>query len=205
VNNADVHIYAIDSFSSDRKAVRGPSDMPEPDALAYLAQRLSDQHRGCLSTAYWRARARGILDEARRRSGAACTHRTARGRGLIVTALRLEAAALFEVAVLPQFDDFEGIGEQFAAVEHPSLAAAMREAGRQAEAWVQMDSEKVRREQDRGPLVGFEFDVSARLASPLLAGGAAERMGPADEPTPHAPRRGCSGRRTGPQPSLPAA
>lgn len=203
--NADLHIYAIDSFSSDRKAVRGPSEMAEDDAVAYLAQRLSDQHRGGLSPAYWRARAKRILDEARRRSGAACIHRTARGRGLIVTASPLEAAALFEVAVLPRFDDCEEIGEQFAAVELPSLAAAMREAGRQAEAWLQMDCEKVRLEHDRGPLVGFEFEVSARLAAPLLPGAGAGAAPAGGGPTTHAPRRGCSARRAGPQPSLPAA
>ena len=157
MNDADLHTFAIDTFSSDRKAVRGPSEMPKTDAVAYVAQRIADQHRAALSTAYWRARARDVLEEAQRQPGVACIHRTARGRGLIVTAEPLGTAAVFEVTVLPQFDDFEGVGEQFAVVEHANLAAAMREAGRQAEAWLQMDCEKVRREQERGPLVGFEL------------------------------------------------
>lgn len=204
MNGADLYTFAIDTFSSDCKAVRGPSEMAETDALAYVAQRLADQHRAALSTAYWRARPRDVLEEAQLQPGVACIHRTARGRGLIVTAEPLETAALFEVAVVPRFEDFEGAGEQFASVERPSLAAAMREAGGQAEAWLQMDCEKVRREDDRGPLVGFEFEVSARLAAQLLPGNAG-RSPTGAEPTLHAPRRGCSGRRAGPQPSLPAA
>jgi hypothetical protein len=204
MNHAALRTFAIDTFSSDRKAVPGPSEMAETDAVSYVAQRLADQHRAALSTAYWRARARDVLEDAKRQPGVACIHRTSRGRGLIVTAEPLEAAALFEVAVLPRFDDFEGAGEQFASVERPSLAAAMREAGRQAEAWLQMDCEKVRREDERGPLVGFEFEVSARLAAPLLPGNA-EHSATRSESALHAPRRGCSGRRAGPQPSLPAA
>jgi len=46
----------------------------------------------------------------------------------------------------------------------------MREAGLRAESWSQLDSEEVRIKQERGPLVGFQAEVTARLTTPLLPG-----------------------------------
>jgi hypothetical protein len=189
MNDTDTHTFAIDSFSPDRKAVRGPRDLLDRDALDYLAQRLSDQHRGGLTPTYWRTRARGILEDACRQPGAACIHRVARGRGVIVTAEPLESAAVYEVRVFPLFDDFEGVGEQCAAYDHPLLAVAMREAGQGAEVWAEAKSEEVRVERERGPLVGFEAEVTARLRTPLLPGRSAE--GRTAGEAPHAPREGC--------------
>src|SRR5215203_2501991 len=104
VNPFDSHTFAIDSFSPDRKAVRGPRELPEDNALDYLAQRLADQHRGGLTPIYWRTRAGAILDGARGKPGAACLHRVARGRGIIVTAEPVDSAAVFEVRVFPLFE-----------------------------------------------------------------------------------------------------
>lgn len=189
MTDPETHTYAIDTFSPDCRSVRGPRDLPEADALDYLAQRLSDQHRGGLAPIYWRTRAGAILEEARQKAAVACIHRVARGRGVIVTAEPVESAAVYEVRVFPLFEDDGGGGELCAAFDHPRLALAMREAGLRAEAWTRVDSEKVRLEQERGPLVGFEAEVSARLRAPLLPGRSAE-AGSAEE-TSHAPRRGC--------------
>lgn len=189
MNDTETHTFAIDSFSPDRNAVRGPRDLLERDALDYLAQRLSDQHRGGLTPTYWRTKARGILEEAGQQAGAASIHRVARGRGVIVTAEPHESAAVYEVRVFPLFDDLEGAGEQCAAHDHPLLAVAMREAGHRAEVWAQAKSEEGRVEQERGPLVGFEAEVTARLTTPLLPGRLAESSTPGE--ATHAPRRGC--------------
>lgn len=183
------HTFAIDSFSPDRRNVRGPGDLPEADALDYLAQRLSDQHRGGLTPVYWRTRAGAILEEARQKSGAACIHRVARGRGVIVTAEPVESAAVYEVRVFPLFEDDGDAGELCAAFDHPRLGVAMREAGLRAEAWTRLDSEKVRLEQERGFLVGFEAQVTARLTAPLLPGRSA--VVSSAEEAGHAPRGGC--------------
>lgn len=194
MNDTHTHIYAIDTFSPCRKTVRGPSELPEDEALNYLAQRLADQHRGGLAPAYWRTRARGILEEARQQPGAACIHRVARGRGVVVTAEPADAAAVYEVRVFPLFDDEGGAGELCAAYDHPRLALAMREAGVRAEAWARMDSEEVRFAQERGPLLGFQAEVTARLKAPLLPGRGAMHPDEAVVEAAHAPRRGCAGK-----------
>lgn len=205
MNHTDTHTFAIDSFSPDRKAVPGPSDLPQDDALDYLAQRLADQHRGGLTPTYWRTRARGILEEAGQQPGAACIHRVARGRGVIVTAEPLDSAAVYEVSTFPLFDDDGGPGERCAAYDHPRLAVAMREAGLRAEVWARMDSEEVRLGQDRGPLVGFTVEVTARLIAPLLPGISAACGTEAVEEAVYAPRRGCSGVRGASMPASQAA
>jgi hypothetical protein len=192
VNHTDTHTFAIDSFSPGRKAVAGPRDLPEDDALDYLAQRLADQHRGGLAPTYWRTRARGILEEASQQPGAACIHRVARGRGVIVTAEPLDSAATYEVRTFPLFEDDGGPGERCAAYDHPRLAVAMREAGLRAEIWARQDSEELRLEQGRGPLVGFSVEVTARLTGPLLPGRSASPPSEAVEEAAYAPRRGCS-------------
>lgn len=206
MNDTDTHIYSIDTFSPGRRAVRGPGELPEDDALDYLAQRLADQHRGGLAPAYWRTRARGILEEARQQPGVACIQRVARGRGVVVTAEPADSAAVYEVRVFPLFDD-EGddAGELCAAYDHPRLALAMREAGVRAEAWARMDSEEVRFAQERGPLVGFEVQVTARLKAPLLPGRAAIPSDEAVGEASYAPRRGCPGKRGASLPETPAA
>lgn len=189
---ADTYTYAIDSFSADRKAVPGPRDLLEDQALDYLAQRLADQHRGGLTPTYWRARAGGILDEACHQAGVACIHRIDRGRGVIVTAEAVESAAVYLVKTFPLFDDDSAPGEQCAGYEHSRLPVAMREAGLRAEAWIRMDSEEVRRERERGPIVGFTVQVTAELIAPLLPG--CSPVLPADarsKTVGYAPPRGC--------------
>jgi hypothetical protein len=189
----DTYTYAIDSFSADRRAVRGPRDLLEDRALDYLAQRLADQHRGGLTPTYWRARAGGILEEACQQASVACIHRIDRGRGVIVTAEAVESAAVYRVQTFPLFDDDGAPGEQCAGYEHPRLPEAMREAGLRAEAWIRMDSEEVRLERERGPLVGFTVQVTAELIAPLLPGG--DPVLPVDaleDGGLYAPHRGCS-------------
>jgi hypothetical protein len=190
VNDAETraNTYAIDSFSPDRKSVRGPSDLPQDDALDYLAQRLADQHRGGLTPVYWRTRAASILEEAAQKPHAACIHRVSRGRGVIVTAEPVTSAAVYEVRIFPVFDDDGGPGELCAAFDHPRLTIAMREAGLRAEAWTRVDSEEVRVQQERGPLIGFDAEVTARLTVPLLPSRSAEAA-TAEVPA-HAPRGG---------------
>lgn len=205
MNDTDTHIYAVDTFSPCRNAVRGPRELLEDEALDYLAQRLADQHRGGLAPAYWRTRARGILEEARQQPGAACIHRVARGRGVVVTAEPAESAAVYEVRVFPLFEDQGEAGEICAAYDHSRLAVAMREAGLRAEAWARMDCEEVRLAQERGPLVGFEAEVTARLKAPLLPGGSAVPSGEAVGESGYAPRRGCAGERDTSLPGTPAA
>jgi hypothetical protein len=185
------HTYSIDTFSADRKAVPGPRHLADEDALAYLAQRMGDQHRGGLAPAYWEKRAGILLEEAARGPGVACIHPVARGRGLIVTAEPALAAALWKVEVFPLFEDDGDVGELCAAYDHPRLAVAMQEAGLRAEAWARIDSEEVRREDERGPLVGFEAQVTAHLAAPLLPGATAEAREALGERA-FAPRRGCT-------------
>lgn len=165
----DTYLYAVDTFSAGSRPVHGPREMRPKDALAYLAQRLADQHPGCLSPAYWTNRAAAILADSAERAGVACTWRVARGRGVIVTAEPLPSAAAFEVRVFPLFEDEESTEEVIACFEHPRLVTAMREAGIRAEAWMRIDCEEVRLAQERAPLVGFEAEITARLSSPLPA------------------------------------
>lgn len=203
MNGADFNTFTIDSFSSDRKSVRGPRDLPEDDALDYLAQRLADQHRGGLTPVYWRTRAGSILEEAAQKAHAACIHRVSRGRGVIVTAEPVTSTAVYEVRIFPVFDDDGGPGELCAAFDHPRLTIAMREAGLRAEVWTRVDSEEVRVEQERGPLVGFDAEVTARLTVPLLPSRSAEAS--TAEMSPHAPPRGCAEGAVTTPPSAPAA
>jgi hypothetical protein len=202
--STDTHIYSIDTFSGDRRTVPGPQELSEDDALAYLAQRMADQDRGGLSPAYWLRRARTVLEDAARGPGVACIHRVARGRGVIVTAVAVDSAAAFEVHLFPLFDDDGEAGEICAAFAHPRLAEALREAGIRAEAWVRIDAAAVVAEQERGALVGFEAEITARLMAPLLpatAAGSAE----ASREASHAPLRGCAGGRDRAAPGAPAA
>lgn len=205
MNDTDTHIYAIDTFSPCRKTVRGPRELSEDDALDYLAQRMADQHRGALTPAYWRARAKVILDEARQQPGAACIHRIARGRGVVVTAEPADSAAVYEVRVFPLFEDEGDAGELCGAYDHPRLAVAMREAGLRAEAWARMDCEEVRFAQERGPLVGFHAEVTARLKAPLLPGSAAMPSHEAVGEVGYAPLQGCAGERGASLSGTPAA
>lgn len=203
MSDTDDHLYAIDSFSADRKFVYGPRELREEDALAYLAQRLADQHRGGLSATFWNTRARRILEEASSKAGAACIERVARGRGVIVTAEAVTSAAVFEVRVFPRFEDEDSTEELIAAFEHPRLAVAMREAGARAESWVRIECEEFRVVQERAPLVGFEAEITARLATPLLPGRALTEAPEPDGETSHAPP-GCGVEREG-TPISPAA
>jgi hypothetical protein len=187
MSDTDDHLYAIDSFSADRKLVYGPRELRQEDALAYLAQRLADQHRGSMSATYWTARARGILEEATNQPGVACIERVARGRGAIGTAAPVASAAAFEVRVFPLFEDEDGTEELIAAFEHPRLAVAMREAGVRADAWARIECEELRVAQERAPLVGFEAVITARLSTPLLPGRALTRPPEPDRETSHAP------------------
>lgn len=186
------HIYSIATFSTDQKAVAGPGDLREEDALTYLTQRMADQHRGGLTPTYWREQARSVLDRARDQAGAACIHRVARGRGVIVTAELPSPAAMYEVRVLPLYADDGEAGELCAAFDHPRLAVAMREAGARAESWMRGEAIQCQKDEERrGELVGFEAEITARLASPLLPGHAESGRGDADRGESYAPRRGC--------------
>lgn len=188
MNDSDTYLYAIDSFSASRKTVYGPRELREEDALAYLAQRLADQHGGALSPTYWTNRAREILEDSAHRPGVACIERVARGRGVIVTAEALSTAALFEVRVFPVFEEEDRSEELIAAFDHPRLSVAMREAGIRAEAWARIASEEAPIAQERGPLVGLEAEITARLSTPLLPGrSATERE--TDRERSHASRR----------------
>lgn len=194
MSDTDDHLYAIDSFSADRKIVYGPRELREEDALAYLAQRLADQHRGGLGATYWTTRARGILEEAANKPGVACIERVARGRGAIVTAEPVTSAAVFEVRVFPLFEDEDSTEELIAAFEHPRLPVAMREAGVRADSWVRIECEEMRVVQERAPLVGFEVEITARLSTPLQPGRALAEPREPDGETSHAPP-GCGARR----------
>lgn len=187
MSDTDTHLYAIDSFSADRKIVYGPRELREEDALAYLAQRLADQHRGGLSATYWTNRARGILEEAANKPGVSRVERVARGRGAIVTAEPVTSAAVFEVRVFPLFEDEDSTEELIAAFEHPRLPVAMREAGARAESWVRIECEELRVVQERAPLVGFEAEIIARLSTPLLSGRALAEAREPDGEASHAP------------------
>ena len=205
MNDTDAHLYDIDTFSAGQAVVRGPRELAEPDALAYLAQRMADQHAGALAPSYWQKRAQALLEEASERPGASCSHRIARGRGVILAAEPVKSSAVFEVRVFPLFDDDGEAGELCAAWDHPRLAVAMREAGVRAESWMRVESEAVRAEQERGELVGFEAQVTARLAAPLLPQGAAKALGEAVGAKPaHAPLE-CGGERVASVPASPAA
>lgn len=189
----DQHIYCIDTFSADRKTVAGPRDLREEEALIYLAQRMADQHRGGLTPTYWRNQARSVLERARCQAGVACIHRVARGRGVIVTAELPSPAAMYEVRVFPLYADDGDAGELCAAFDHPRLAVAMREAGARAESWMRVEAAGWQREEVRGGgLVGFEAEIIARLASPLLPGHAESGHSDVDREESYAPRRGCS-------------
>ncbi len=203
MSDTDTHLYAIDSFSADQKTVYGPRELREEDALAYLAQRLADQHRGGLGAAYWTTRAGRILEESADKPGVACIERVARGRGVIVTAEAISSAAMFEVRVYPLFEDEDGSEELIAAFDHPRLAVAMREAGVRADAWARVDCEELRVAQERAPLVGFEAEITARLSTPLLPGRALAEASQPGGLTSHAPP-GCGVQRDA-TPIAPAA
>lgn len=198
MNDTDTYLYAIDSFSASESTVYGPRELREEDAVAYLAQRLADQHGGALTPTYWINRAREILGDSARRPGVACIERVARGRGVIVTAEALSTAALFDVRVFPVFEDEHRAEEVIAAFDHPRLGVAMREAGVRAEAWARIASEEVRIAQDRGPLDGFEAEITARLSTPLLPGALPRTLGRTGrspvhltDAAPSAARHGC--------------
>lgn len=189
----DQHIYCIDTFSADRKTVAGPRDLREEDALTYLTQRMADQHRGALTPTYWRDQARSVLKRARDQAEAACVHRVSRGRGVIVTAELLSPAATYEVRVFPLYADDGDAGELCAAFDHPRLAVAMSEAGARAESWMRVEAAEWQREEERGgELIGFEAEIIARLASPLLPGHAESGRSDVDRDESYAPQRGCS-------------
>jgi hypothetical protein len=191
MSETDTHTYDLDSFSAGREVVHGPRELLQADALSYLSQQLADQHRGALNPAYGTTRAQEILEEASRQPGVACIHRMARGRGVIATAEPIDTAAVYEVRVFPLFEGDGERGELCAAFDHPRLSIAMREAGVRVEAWARIDSEAVQVEQERGPLAGFDAEVTARMTAPLLPGAAAPQTDEAVAEEGNAPRRGC--------------
>lgn len=167
MNATDTFTYGLATFSAEG-TVPGPGAQRRDVAVEYIAQRMADQHRGGLTTAYWRSEASRLIDEAQEIPGIPRSRSVMRRRGVAVTALPATTAAAFRVELFPIFDD-ESPARRVAcaAASHPRLALAMTEAGLRAEHWLRHQSGAFSATEDRGPVVGFEVVVDARLLAPL--------------------------------------
>jgi hypothetical protein len=167
MTDAHTYTYDLSTFSTDGN-IAGPCAQPDEAALEYLAQRMADQHRGGLTTFYWRSQASRLLSEAKDCPGVDCSRAVLRGRGVTVTAFVATSAASFSVELFPLFDDDGPLGSVVcAAADHPRLSVAMREAGLRAEVWLRTHSAAVSTADERGPVVGFGATVDGCLLAPL--------------------------------------
>lgn len=169
MNGNHTFTYDLATFSAEG-AVPGPCAQLRDPAAEYVAQRMADQHRGGLSPAHWRAEADRLLSRADQDPGVPHRRCVLRARGVSVTSFPATAAAVFGVELVPIFDDEGPVAAiACAAASHPRLSVAMGEAGLRAEHWLSHRAGSVGVAEERGPLVGFEAAVDARLLAPLRA------------------------------------
>lgn len=182
-------IFSIDSFSPEG-TVPGPRALHDRDAVAYLAQRMADQHRGGLTSTYWKAEARRLLEAARESPALSTIRRVERGRGVVVCA-QPAGAAVYEVSLYPLYDGDSRGGKAWAVTDHPQLAEAMGEAGLRGERRLHRKSGADDAAGDGRQLVGFHAEIRALLLSPLLAEASNKAGRDVGTGASHAPQRGC--------------
>jgi hypothetical protein len=169
MNATETYTYDLATFSAEG-TVPGPGAQRRDPAVEYVAQRMADQHRGGLTIAYWRSEASRLIEDAQECPGIPRSRLVLRGRGVSVIAHPATVAAAFRVELFPIFDDEGPAGPVFcAAATHPRLSLAMAEAGMRAEHWLRHQADAVSSAEERGPVVGFEVTVDARLLAPLRA------------------------------------